>query len=103
MKGIPFYIEQIKTSKGGNVKLQFLGFLIYNIVIMLLSLLVLVRLYSVLNIYYTDIYKMVVTYNFIIALTLCGLCLEEKYTVVRFSADEVDINNLNFIQKLLLL
>ena len=45
MKGIPFYKNEIKSKN--QTKLQFLGFILYNLILILLSVLLLIRLYSV--------------------------------------------------------
>ena len=45
MKGIPFYKNEIKSKN--KTKLQFLGFILYNLILILLSVLLLIRLYSV--------------------------------------------------------
>nr|YP_009493142.1 hypothetical protein [Ganoderma leucocontextum]AWJ63937.1 hypothetical protein [Ganoderma leucocontextum]WVH38031.1 hypothetical protein [Ganoderma leucocontextum] len=101
LKGIPYFIREVKN---GKVKYKYLiGFIIYNMVLIFLSIVVLLRLYSVLSSYYTEIYKMVFIYNSIMSFTLCALYLEEHYSDVTFSMLEVDINDLGLLQKLLLL
>nr|YP_010561537.1 hypothetical protein OSR58_mgp53 [Ganoderma flexipes]UYX56908.1 hypothetical protein [Ganoderma flexipes] len=103
MKGLPYFIKEIKIGKVKNIKLYFMVFLIYNMILIFLSIIVLFRLYSVLSTCYSEIYKMVFIYNTIFSFSLCAIYLEEKYSYVTFSMDEVNIHNLNLIQKLLLL
>nr|YP_010290157.1 hypothetical protein MN835_mgp04 [Ganoderma multipileum]ULO25601.1 hypothetical protein [Ganoderma multipileum] len=100
-KGIPFYLNEFKNNKN-SIK-YFLGYLVYNSLLILFGLLVLKRLYLVLSVWYNDTYILLFTYNSIISITLCGLYLEEKYELIKFSMDEVDINNLGLLNKLLLL
>nr|YP_009493079.1 hypothetical protein [Ganoderma tsugae]AWJ63874.1 hypothetical protein [Ganoderma tsugae] len=101
LKGIPYFIREVKNGKVKYIYL--IGFIIYNMVLIYLSIIVLFRLYSVLSVCYNDIYKMVFIYNSIISFTLCGLYLEEHYNEITFSMEEVDINKLSLLQKLLLL
>ena len=64
---------------------------------------ILFRLYFVLSVCYSEIYKLVFIYNFIVSFTVCGLYLEESYCKIRFSMEEVDTNKLSLLQKLFLL
>ena len=101
MKGIPFYIKQIKSNK--QKKIHFFSFLVYNSILIILSIMILLILYFVLSVCYSEIYKLVFIYNFIVSFTVCGLYLEESYCKIRFSMEEVDTNKLSLLQKLFLL
>nr|QTG38683.1 hypothetical protein [Ganoderma sp. TQC-2021a] len=101
-KGIPFFINEYKTFKKFNYY-NLIGFMFYNLILILLSLVVLFRLYSVLSICYSEIYKLIFLYNSIVSFTLCGLYLEQHYNEVTFSMEEVDINKLSLLNKLLIL
>ena len=98
-KGIPFYMNEYNKK---NI-IHIIGFIVYNLMLLVLSLLVLFRLYSVLSFYYSEIYKLVFIYNSIVSFTLCCLYLEEHYSEVIFSIEEVDINKLSLFNKLLIL
>lgn len=44
--GIPFFIREVKLNQIPYIKKYFLGFMLYNLILMLLSVLVLIRLYG---------------------------------------------------------
>nr|WVH38049.1 hypothetical protein [Ganoderma leucocontextum] len=102
-KGIPNFLEEIKIFKKEYLKVYFIGFIFYNLTIMFLSYMVLIKLYCVLMLFYSGLFNFIYVYNLIISYILTVNYLKGNFNSLNYSIDYNWIKNINLLQKILLL
>ena len=95
IKGIPYFYKEINNK---NTSYSYLiGFLIYNIMLILFSIIYIIKIYSTLSLWFGSSIIFFI-YNTYISICIFILYLEEDFTKRTFSLDEN--RELNIIQKI---
>lgn len=100
-KGLPYFYKEIKIGKP-FIKKYLLGYLVYNLFLILISYLVLFRLYLVINNYNEELSYLIGIYSVVTSYVLFRSYLESNYSDYNYTLDPNKIYNLGLLQLILL-
>ncbi len=100
-KGIPFFFREICNKQIPYINYYFIGFICYNLTLLMLSSIVLLRIYTVMYIYNPILFNIILSYTTFISLILYIIYIDFNFKDYNFDLGKE--YSLSFIQTLLIL